>query len=836
MGDNIKKWNIEKIFADRFAKYSKTIILDRALPDVRDGLKPVQRRIVYSMYLEKNIFENNFRKSAKTVGNVIANFHPHGDSSIYDAMIRMSQEWKLRENLIEIHGNNGSMDGDSPAAMRYTEAKLAKVSNYLVNDIDKDTVDFIPNFDDTTYEPCVMPGIFPNFLVNGSSGIAAGYATDVPPHNTKEAINAIVKRIKNPQIKLEKLLEDFNGPDFPTGGEIYFDTPKEEVYSTGRGKVTIFSKIHQEKKDLIITEIPFEVNKAELVKSIDQLRLSNQIPQLKLVRDETDRNGIVIRLKIDDEKNAEIVKKFLFKRTNLSKSYNFNMVGIVNNKPRTLSLDVIIDTFINHQQEVYTNKYNFLLKKYNKRMNIVNGLKKAVSILDEIIEIIRQSTDKSDSKTKLIERFEFNDEQAEAIVMMRLYRLSNTDIKLLNDEFNDLNSKIDNLKCLLGDLNLLNKEIIKDLNAILKIKELSPNRRSNVINDKVDVNIDLNTLITSENVVITLTKNSYIKRSSLKSFNSSKEQIVESDTLYQIINANTKDNIVFCTNFGRFYTMPVHKLEEMAFKKRGNHISSLFELLENEILIKCFIVNDFKDNKNRLVVATNKNQIKQIEVKDLDAKRPRALIKLKEGATISNIFISSPYITCVNTSGFAFNFSTLQIPVSKLGSAGVKIMNSSDEENVFVAPTTSNMLFEFENNHYKRLAHDNISVSKRGSKGKLILKKYKNSNLECTNVVNLGSEVKYYCDDTINIEKPTIFKICDTIVKPKDFGRHFTMLDNLVEYVNNEENFEQNDVALEIENKNNIIDIKETKAKKKNSRLVAISGIIDELMGTDDNE
>lgn len=832
MASNIKKWNIEQIFADRFAKYSKTIILDRALPDVRDGLKPVQRRIVYSMHLEKNIFENNFRKSAKTVGNVIANFHPHGDSSIYDAMIRMSQEWKLRENLIEIHGNNGSMDGDSPAAMRYTEARLSKISNYLVNDIDKDTVDFIPNFDDTTYEPCVLPGIFPNFLVNGGSGIAAGYATDIPPHNTREVIDTIINRIKNPATSLNQLLKTFNGPDFPTGGEVFYDTPIEEIYTRGRGKVTIFSKMRLEKKDLIVEEIPYEVNKAELVKSIDQIRLSGQLPQLKLVRDETDRNGICIRIRLDDAKNEEIVKRFLFKKTNLSKAYNFNMVGIVNNKPRTLGLEVIIDTYINHQQEVYTNKYNFLLKKYNKRMNIVNGLMKAVSILDEIIALIRKSKDKAEAKKGLQDAFEFNEEQAEAIVMMRLYRLSNTDIKQLQDEYDDLSTKISDLKLLLGDLELLNKEIIKDLKQLLKIKEIAIERKSVIIDEKVDTTISEEKLITSEDVVVTISKNSYIKRSSMKSFKSSKDLTINDDMLVKIVNANTKDVVIMFTNFGRFYQLPVHKLDDMAFKKRGNHVSSLFELQENEQVIKFMFVSDFKNTKLKVVVATTTNQIKQINLSEFEAKRPKNFIKLKDGGVVNSVFIAKQYVTCATNEGNSFTFATLQIPVSKLSGSGVKIMNIGENETTFVTSTKPNILYVFENNHYKRISHDHINVANRGTKGKLVLKKYKTSNLQLINIVGVEHDVEYVNESGVEVEKVTQFKLCDTSVKPKDFGGSFNIINDYIELVKGSENIVENSEELAVENKTSIIEENNNKSDK--NKLSQIGNILKELMGEDE--
>lgn len=825
---NIKKWNIEQIFADRFAKYSKSIILDRALPDVRDGLKPVQRRIVYSMYLEKNIWENQFRKSAKTVGNVISYFHPHGDTSIYDAMIRMSQEWKLRENLIEIHGNNGSMDGDSAAAMRYTEAKMTRVSNFLVNDIDKETVDFVPNFDDTSYEPCVLPGIFPNFLVNGGSGIAAGYATDIPPHNPKEVIETIITRMKNPSSSLKTLLKNFQGPDFPTGGIIHFDTPIEEIYTTGRGKITIYAKITQDKKDLIINEIPYEVNKAEMVKTIDQIRLSGKLPQLKLVRDETDRNGIAIRLRLDDAKNADLVKKFLYKKTNLSKSYNFNMVGIVNNKPRLLGLELIIDTFITHQQEVFTNKYNFLLKKYKTRLNIVAGLIKAVSILDEIIALIRASKDKTQAKNNLISRFEFNDEQAEAIVMMRLYRLSNTDITSLQVENAQLNEKITDLNQKLNDVSLLNNDIINSLKELLKLKELSLSRRSQLLSEKIDTNIEENNLIIDEEVILTFSLNSYIKRSSIKSYTASKDLTLNDDKLLKICKVSTKDNLVMFTNFGRYYTLSIHKIDEMAFKKRGNHVSSLFELSEGEKVIKYLIVDNFSNCKQKLIVSTNNGFIKQLEISELDTKRAKSYIKLKNNGEVNSIFIASEYVTCAATSSNSFTFNTMQIPLSKGTSSGVKIMSINENEETFVTPTKDNLLFVFENNHYKRLSHDSLNISNRGTKGKLIVKKYKTANLKLTNLFSFDTQVELFSSDVVSFEKSTIFKICDVSVKPKDFGREFKVINNLVEVI---ETKQENLNKSKIEQKKIATQLKKSQNETEDDNLKDIANLLDNILG-----
>lgn len=817
--DKIKKQNIEQIFADRFAKYSKYIILERALPDIRDGLKPVQRRIVYAMYKERNSYENNYRKSAKTVGNVIGNYHPHGDSSIYDAMIRMSQDWKLRENLIEIHGNNGSMDGDSPAAMRYTEAKMSKIADFLTRDIEKNTVDFIPNFDDTTKEPLVLPAIFPNFLVNGGSGIAAGYATDVPTHNPSEVIQTIIHRIKNPNSRLDTLLKIFKGPDFPTGGQIFFETPIEEIYTTGKGKLTLYPKFTVSKNEIIITELPYEVNKADLVKSIDQIRLSGSLPQLKLVRDDSDRNGISICIKVDDPKNIEIVKKYLYKKTNLSKSYNLNMVGIVNNKPRLLSLELIIDTYIGHQQEVFKNKYNFLLSKYLARHHIVAGLIKSVSILDEVIAIIRSSFDKKEAKEKLISKYDFSEIQSEAIVMMRLHQLSNTDLVDLEKESSDLNEKITNLKLLLGNINLLNKEIIIELKNLLKIKEISLDRRSLISDSKEDVTIEEDNLIPSENVVVSITKNNYIKRSSLKSYKSSIKVNFEEDCLIKVVETNTKHYLLAFSSLGRFISLPIHKINNEVFKKHGSHISSYFDLKENERIIKYIIINEFNTTKN-LIITTNKNQIKQVAINDFNSKKVKSYIKLKSKDTyVTNVLFNHDELVSISNNGNIFKFKTEQIPVTSLAASGVKIQNITSEEETFVTSSQRSLLLLFKNNMYKRISSDVVNEQKRGSKGKSSYKNLKSIEFKVTSITSLNNEVEYVNENKLELSPISKFKLSDLESKPKKLDSNIEVVTGKVEkiVISKEENIEKG-----------ISDVKVVTTKKKKVPMQDILNELDE--------
>ncbi|MDF2903851.1 MAG: topoisomerase subunit, partial [Bacillus sp. (in: firmicutes)] len=420
---------LEDVMGDRFGRYSKYIIQERALPDARDGLKPVQRRILYAMHAEGNTHEKGFRKSAKTVGNVIGNYHPHGDSSVYEAMVRMSQDWKVRNYLVEMHGNNGSMDGDPPAAMRYTEARLSAISAELLRDIEKETVDFIPNFDDTSNEPTVLPAMFPNLLVNGSTGISAGYATEIPPHHLGEVIDAVIMKMNKPDVSVEELMTVIKGPDFPTGGIIQGVDGIKKAYETGKGKIIIRGKaviedVRGGKQQIVITEIPFEVNKANLVKKMDEFRLDRKLEGISEVRDETDRTGLRIVIELKKDVDAEGVLNYLYKNSDLQVTYNFNMVAIFNKRPVLMGIKQLLSAYIDHQKEVITRRSNYELRKANERQHIVEGLMKALSILDEVITTIRASKDKRDAKDNLIARFQFSEAQAEAIVSLQLYRLT----------------------------------------------------------------------------------------------------------------------------------------------------------------------------------------------------------------------------------------------------------------------------------------------------------------------------------------------------------------------------------------------------------------------------
>ena len=550
MSEIIQDLSLEDVIGDRFGRYSKYIIQERALPDVRDGLKPVQRRILFAMYSSGNTFDKNFRKSAKTVGDVIGQYHPHGDSSVYDAMVRLSQDWKLRHVLIEMHGNNGSIDNDPPAAMRYTEAKLSQLSEELLRDINKETVSFIPNYDDTTLEPMVLPSRFPNLLVNGSTGISSGYATDIPPHNLAEVIQATLKYIDNPDITVSQLMKYIKGPGFPTGGIIQGVDGIKKAYESGKGKIVVRSRVDEEelrsgRKQLIVTEIPYEVNKSSLVKRIDELRADKKVDGIVEVRDETDRTGLRIAIELKKDVNSESIKNYLYKNSDLQISYNFNMVAISDGRPKLMGLREIIESYLNHQIEVVTNRTRYDLDHAEKRMHIVEGLMKALSILDEVIALIRNSKNKKDAKDNLVAEFDFTEAQAEAIVMLQLYRLTNTDIVALEEEHDELEALIKKLRNILDDHDALLTVIKDELNEIKK--KFKVDRLSAIEAEISEIKIDKEVMVPSEEVILSITRHGYIKRTSTRSFNASgvtEIGLKDGDRLLKYQEVNTQDTVL----------------------------------------------------------------------------------------------------------------------------------------------------------------------------------------------------------------------------------------------------------------------------------------------------
>ena len=680
--ERIWDYTLEDIMGERFGSYSKYIIQERAIPDARDGLKPVQRRILYSMYKEKNTYDKGYRKSAKTVGDVIGNYHPHGDSSIYDAMVRMSQSWKTRLPYIDMHGNNGSIDGDSPAAYRYTEARLSKISNEMLRDINKDTVEMAPNFDDTTLEPTVLPARFPALLVYGAMGISAGYATNIPPHNLGEVIDATIHRIDNPNCSLDTLMKYVKGPDFPTGGIVEGIKGIRDAYETGKGRVIIRSKYEFVGNSLIITEIPFEVNKALLVKKIDDIRLDKRIDGIIEVRDESAED---VRIVVDLKKSAnkELIVNYLLKNTDLQISYNFNMIAIVKKRPRLLGLKQALDAFIDHQKEVITRRSQFDLDHAKSELHIVEGLIKCLSILDEVIRVIRASKNKADAKENLVKEFDFSFEQAEAIVTLQLYRLTNTDVVELEERMATLRKIIEGLTAILGNVDVL-KKVMKD--ELRKVRNEYALPRLTEIKDEItEIKIDTTVMIAKEDVIVTLSKDGYIKRTSLKSYSANKDEeatLKENDYLVGLYEASTLDTLLVFTNQGNFLFIPVHTIYDLKWKELGKHVSNLVPLGEGEEVISSLLVKDFNKKVN-VIISTLNGMIKRTALSDFKITRtskPSSCIKLKADDSVVDVMLdTNPDIFIATSLGYGLWFSKDEIPIVGIKASGVKAINLKDD-------------------------------------------------------------------------------------------------------------------------------------------------------------
>ncbi|MHC8969058.1 DNA topoisomerase IV subunit A [Priestia aryabhattai] len=683
---------LEDVLGDRFGRYSKYIIQERALPDARDGLKPVQRRILYAMHVDGNTAEKGFRKSAKTVGNVIGNYHPHGDSSVYDAMVRMSQEWKVRNVLIEMHGNNGSIDGDPPAAMRYTEARLSSIAAELLRDIDKQTVEFVSNFDDTSSEPTVLPAMFPNLLVNGSTGISAGYATELPPHHLGEVIDATIMRIDKPTCTIEELMTAIQGPDFPTGGIIQGVDGIKKAYETGKGKIIIRGKTEVEsirggKQQIVITEIPFEVNKANLVKKMDELRLDKKVEGIAEVRDETDRTGLRIVVELKKDANAQGVLHFLYKNTDLQVPYNFNMVAIAKKRPKLMSLPNILDAYIDHQREVVTNRSKYELQKAREREHIVAGLIKALSILDEVIATIRASKDKRDAKNNLIAKYEFTESQAEAIVSLQLYRLTNTDITALQAEAEELGAKINELEEILHSEKKLFNVIKKELRRVKK--QYSTERRSKIEAEIEEIKINLEVMVPSEEVMVTVTKDGYVKRTSLRSYAASNGQdfgMKDTDRILAKYEINTTETLLVFTNKGNYLYMPVHELPDIRWKDMGQHIMNIVPIDKEEQIVRAIPVKEFKENQY-LLFFTKNGMVKKSELLQYKAQRySKALVavNLKGNDEVVDVYQTDgkKQVFIATRSGYGLRFREEEINIVGTRASGVKGINLKDEDYV----------------------------------------------------------------------------------------------------------------------------------------------------------
>ena len=685
----IYEYSLEEIMGDRFGRYSKAIIQDRALPDVRDGLKPVQRRILYAMYKDGNTYNKPYRKSAKTVGNVIGNYHPHGDTSIYEAMVRMSQWWKQGMPYIDMHGNNGSMDGDSAAAMRYTEARLAKISNEFFSDIDKNTIEWTWNFDDTELEPTVLPVKFPNLLVNGSTGISAGYATNIPPHNLGEVIDATIKRIDSPNCRLDTLLEILKGPDFPTGGIVEGKQGIIDAFTKGRGKVVVRSKVeivkNRGKSQIIVHEIPFEVVKQNLVKKIDEIRLDKKIDGITEVRDESDReNPVSIVIDLKKDADAELILNYLYKNTDLQVSYNYNMVAIINKRPMTVGILPILDAYIEHERNVIIKRTEFDLEHALKRMHIIEGLIKALSILDDVIKTIRASKNKADAKNNLVKEYEFTIEQAEAIVVLQLYKLTNTDVTELMNEQQSLEELIKQLRKILGDENELKLVMKNELRNVKK--EYAQERKTEIKDEITEIKIDTTSMIPKEDVMVVVTHDGYVKRTSMRSYsavNNEEPTVKEGDYVTAKYQMNTMDTLLLFTDKGNYLYIPVYELPEIKWKDLGKHVSNVIKLSVSENVIASIPVFDFEEERY-ITMFTQNGMIKRTRIGDFKVQRyskPLMAIKLKEGDTLLQVTDSNyNEIFIATRRGFGLWYDISEVPVTSTKSAGVKAIALKEDE------------------------------------------------------------------------------------------------------------------------------------------------------------
>ena len=771
--ERIHNYSLEEIMGDRFARYAKTIIQDRAIPDVRDGLKPVQRRILYSMYKDRNTYEKPTRKCAKTVGNVMGNFHPHGDSSIYEAMVRMSQWWKQNTPYIFIQGNNGSMDGDPAAASRYTEAKLAKISNELLKDIDKGTVSWAPNYDDTELEPTVLPAKFPNLLVNGANGISAGYATNIPPHNLGEVIDATIKRITSPNCKLETILEIVKGPDFPTGGIVEGKSGIIDAFKTGRGKVivrskTIFQK-EKSKEQIVITEIPFDVNKALLVKKIDDIRIDKKIEGISEVRDESDKEGLRIVIDLKSGANKDIILNYLLKNTDLQISFNYNNVAIVNRRPMTLGIIEILDAYISYQREFITKRTEFDLEHAKLRMEIVEGLIKALSILDDVIKTIRSSKIKQDSIVNLVNKYEFSERQADEIFSLQLYRLTNTDVEDLNKEHTTLEIIIKGLEKILSDEDELKKVMIDELKKVKN--EYATPRKTEIRDEITDIKIDTLEMIPKEDCIVVVTNEGYIKRVSLRSYNASENTdtlVKEGDYVIGTFNVNTMDTVLLFTDLGNYLYIPVYQIPDLKWKDLGKHISNIIKINEDENIVFSYPIYNF-DEENYITIFTKNGMVKRTSLSEFKAQRyskPITSIKLKGDDKVISVHIGNEEEVFISTrNGYGLRYKASEIPVTGLKSSGVKAITLKndyvvsahlfDQMDYLVVLTTKNT--------GKRIKINEFETTSRARRGIQLVREVKTNpyyilkTLLISSKINIGLKTK----DDIVIIKTTDLPITD---------------------------------------------------------------------------
>lgn len=778
--------NLEDIMSDRFARYSKYIIQERALPDARDGLKPVQRRILYAMYEDGNTFNKPYRKSAKTVGNVIGNYHPHGDSSVYEAMVRLSQNWKITNPLVDMQGNNGSIDDDPAAAMRYTEARLSEISSYLLEDIDKDTVEWAPNFSDEKLEPTVLPARYPNLLTNGITGIASGYATNIPPHNLNEVVDACIYRIQHANCTLEELMQFVKGPDFPTGGIVMGLDGIKQAFQTGRGKVMVRSKVRIEQtrtiQQIVIYEIPYDVVKSQMVKKIDEIRLNKKIDGLLDVRDESDRTGLRVVIDVKKDIDTEQILNYLYKNTDLQVSYNYNMIAIVDKAPVQMSLADSLDAFIKHREDVVLKRSKFDYEQKSKRAHIVDGLIRAVSIMDEIIHLIRQSKNKADAKKNLIERFDFSEQQAEAIVTMRLYRLTNTDVKELKQEQSLLKKEMKRLHAILTDVNTLHQVLIEELEEI-NTKIHTP--RLSEIQAKVqEIVIDKRAMVADEMVMVPITRDGYIKKVSMRSYNASNTDptgMKDSDSVLAYGSCSTLDTLLFFTNRGTYGYLPVYEIEEGKWKDLGSHLGNYIKMDSNEKIIQAYFLRSFNPNV-QVIMASQFGMIKRSRLSDFEVSRNnKSMVCMKIGSMDQVVSVTLSYspedsIAVVSQQGYALQYSAQEVAMMTLRTKGVKAMNLGKEDciaDVTILQADKQVLLVGDKAQMKRLKVEEIAQLKRPAKGNRLYKWVKSNPVYVKSIyaVETNQGFDLMSEDPIHFEAKDISLMNASATFSTPFGK-----------------------------------------------------------------
>mgnify|MGYP001439654784 CR=1 FL=1 len=724
---------LEEIVGDRFGRYSKYIIQDRAIPDVRDGLKPVQRRILYAMYEAGNTPDKPYRKAAKTVGDVMGNYHPHGDSSIYEGMVRMAQPWKMGHPLIDGHGNWGSIDDDPAAAMRYTEARLSSIAMELLRDIDKRTVAFKDNFDNTAKEPIVLPSRFPNLLVNGVSGISSGFATEIPTHNLREVIDACIAVIDRPAIGLDELMQIVKGPDFPTGGIIMGLEGIREAYRTGRGRIHIRSRTAIEdvrggKQQIVITEIPYQVVKSRLVTAMENIRIEKKIEGIAEVRDESGREGMRIVVELKKDADAQGVLAYLLKKTDLQVTYNFNMVAIVNKTPMQLGLKEMLTAYIEHQKEVVTNRSQYELEKAEDRAHVLEGLVKALNILDEVIAAIKASKNRQDAQTNLVAQFGFTERQADAILTLQLYRLTNLEIHSLEKELKDVQKTVDYLRGILSSEKKL-LGVIKNEIAAIRDK-YGVDRRSDIQDEVEELKVNLEVMVTAEDVYVTLSNEGYIKRTSKLSFTRSGGEIEatglkERDYLRYLLEVNTLDSLLVLTQRGQCYLLPVHQVPEFKWKENGTAIVNVIPLPKEDRVVSVIPVRDFNEPGKSLVFVTRRGQVKRTELKDYYTSRSNGIvaIKLADDDHVLDVKLSEggQELLLVTQNGMSIRFSEDEVNPMGRAAAGVRGIQLKEGDEVvsceWISGDEGEVVVVSDLGYAKRSLVADYPVQGRGGKG-----------------------------------------------------------------------------------------------------------------------